>query len=415
MFNIDDRIIEMANKVEIDIASKVNEIEDIAFFNQAKVLKAFTKEKISTMHLSKTTGYGYNDVGREAIEKVYANIFKTEDSLVRIGFVNGTHTIATALRACIMPGDTLLAISGRPYDTLCEVIGIEENDLSLKNYGVKYAQIDLDEEGNIEIKKVCEFLKNNKVKMIHIQRSKGYELRKSLLIEDIELAIRNIRQVDKDVIIMVDNCYGEFVEKKEPTEVGADLVCGSLIKNIGGGLCQIGGYIAGKKKYIDLCSQVLTCPGIGKECGATLDQNRNILQGLFIAPSIVKNAMMASVFASKLFEDLGYEVYPKYREKRSDIVQAIKLKNEENLVKFIRSIQELSPIDSNVVPYPWEMPGYTSKVIMAAGTFVEGASIELSADSPIREPYAAYVQGGLTYESAKLAICMAASKIIKGE
>ncbi len=415
MFNIDDRIIEMANKVEIDIASKVNEIEDIAFFNQAKVLKAFTKEKISTMHLSKTTGYGYNDVGREAIEKVYANIFKTEDSLVRIGFVNGTHTIATALRACLMPGDTLLAISGRPYDTLCEVIGIEENDLSLKNYGVKYAQIDLDEEGNIEIKKVCEFLKNNKVKMIHIQRSKGYELRKSLLIEDIELAIRNIRQVDKDVIIMVDNCYGEFVEKKEPTEVGADLVCGSLIKNIGGGLCQIGGYIAGKKKYIDLCSQVLTCPGIGKECGATLDQNRNILQGLFIAPSIVKNAMMASVFASKLFEDLGYEVYPKYREKRSDIVQAIKLKNEENLVKFIRSIQELSPIDSNVVPYPWEMPGYTSKVIMAAGTFVEGASIELSADSPIREPYAAYVQGGLTYESAKLAICMAASKIIKGE
>lgn len=415
MFNIDDRIIEMANKVEIDIASKVNEIEDIAFFNQAKVLKAFTKEKISTMHLSKTTGYGYNDVGREAIEKVYANIFKTEDSLVRIGFVNGTHTIATALRACLMPGDTLLAISGRPYDTLCEVIGIEENDLSLKNYGVKYAQIDLDEEGNIEIKKVCEFLKNNKVKMIHIQRSKGYELRKSLLIEDIELAIRNIRQVDKDVIIMVDNCYGEFVEKREPTEVGADLVCGSLIKNIGGGLCQIGGYIAGKKKYIDLCSQVLTCPGIGKECGATLDQNRNILQGLFIAPSIVKNAMMASVFASKLFEDLGYEVYPKYREKRSDIVQAIKLKNEENLVKFIRSIQELSPIDSNVVPYPWEMPGYTSKVIMAAGTFVEGASIELSADSPIREPYAAYVQGGLTYESAKLAICMAASKIIKGE
>ena len=415
MFNIDDRIIEMANKVEIDIASKLNEISDIAFFNQAKVLKAFTDEKISTMHLGKTTGYGYNDVGREAIERVYANIFKAEDSLVRIGFVNGTHTIATALRACLMPGDILLAISGRPYDTLCEVIGIEENELSLKNYGVKYAQIDLDEKGSIKVDEVCKFLKNNKVKMIHIQRSKGYELRNSLLIEDIEFAIRRIRQIDKDVIIMVDNCYGEFVEKKEPTEVGADLVCGSLIKNIGGGLCQIGGYIAGKKNYINLCSQILTCPGIGKECGATLDQNRNILQGLFIAPSVVKNAIMSSVFASKLFEDLGYEVYPKYMERRSDIVQAIKLKNEENLIEFIRSIQELSPIDSNVTPYPWEMPGYTSKVIMAAGTFVEGASIELSADSPIREPYVAYVQGGLTYESAKLAICMAASKIVKGE
>lgn len=412
MFGIKEEIIKLAEEVKNDISDEISKLEEIAAFNQAKVLKAFTDEKVATMHLGKTTGYGYGDPGREKIESLYARIFKTEDALVRIGFVNGTHTIATALRGCLMPNDMLLAISGKPYDTLCEVIGLEENKLSLKNYGVKYSQIDLLSDGSIDIDRVCEFLKNNKVKMIHIQRSKGYALRKSLLISDIEEAIKEIRKIDKDVIIMVDNCYGEFVEKKEPTEVGADIVCGSLIKNIGGGLCEIGGYICGSKENIKLCSEVLTCPGIGKECGATLDQNRNIIQGLFMAPVIVKNALISAVFASRLFEKMGYEVYPKFDELRSDIVQAIKLGNEEKLIKFIQAIQSLSPIDSAVTPYPWEMPGYTSKVIMAAGTFVEGASIELSSDSPIREPYAAYLQGGLTYESAILAICKAASDIL---
>lgn len=410
-FGISDEIIKLSNIVEDDIKVEIKKIDEIAMYNQGKILKAFKDEKISGMHFGKTTGYGYSDVGREAIERVYAKIFKAEDSLVRIGFVNGTHTIATALRACLMPGDMLLAISGKPYDTLCEVIGINDNELSLKNYGVKYSQIDLAENGEIKINEICKFLTENKVKMIHIQRSKGYALRKSLYIDDIEEVISEIRKVDKDVIIMVDNCYGEFVEKREPIEVGANLVCGSLIKNIGGGLCEIGGYIVGDAKYVDLCSQVLTCPGIGKECGATLGQNKNILQGLFMAPITVKNALYSSVFASLLFEKLGYQVYPKYNEKRSDIVQAIKFGNEEKLISFIQSIQALSPIDSHVIPYPWEMPGYINKVIMAAGTFIEGASIELSADSPIREPYAAYIQGGLTYESAKLAICYAASNL----
>lgn len=415
MFNISDDIVRLSNDVDKEIEDQIKKVDEIAFYNQAKVLKAFRSNKISGMHFGKTTGYGYSDVGREAIEKVYAEVFGAEDSLVRIGFVNGTHTIATALRACLMPGDRMLAISGRPYDTLCEVIGLEENPLSLKKYGVEYSQIDLDENGNIQIDSVCDFLKNNKVKLIHIQRSKGYALRKSLRISDIREAISKIRAVDSDVIIMVDNCYGEFVEEKEPTQVGADLVCGSLIKNIGGGLCEIGGYIAGREKYINLCSQVLTCPGIGKECGATLGQNKNILQGLFLSPTVVASAMKSSIFAARLFEKLGYEVYPKYDDERSDIVQAIKFGNEQKLISFIQAIQSMSPIDSHVVPYPWDMPGYTSKVIMAAGTFVEGASIELSADSPIREPYAAYMQGGLTYESAKLAILFAASKVLEGE
>ena len=414
-FDIDERIIDLQTKVENEIKAEIKKIEDVALFNQAKVLKAFINNKVSQMHLGKTTGYGYSDVGREVIEEIYKEIFRAEDALVRIGFVNGTHTIATALRANLNSGDTLLAITGRPYDTLCEVIGIVENDLSLINNGVKYEEIPLDENGNIKTCEVCEFLKNNKAKMIHIQRSKGYELRKSITINDIENIIKEIRKINNEVIIMVDNCYGEFVEKREPIEVGADIVCGSLIKNIGGGLCEIGGYIVGKHKCIENASEFLTCPGIGKECGATLGQNRNILQGLFLAPSVVKNAMKSSIFASLLFEKMGYTVNPKYNDFRSDIVQAIVFNNEKDLVSFIQSIQKMSPIDSGVTPLPWDMPGYTDKVIMAAGTFVEGASIELSADSPIRAPYAAYAQGGLTYESAKLAYMYAASKIIRGE
>lgn len=412
MFNIDNNILKKSKEIEENLKSVYEEIEDIALYNQAKVLKAFKNNKVSQMHMNKTTGYGYNDVGREVIEKIYADIFHTEDSLVRVQFVNGTHTIATVLQALLMPQDTLLAISGRPYDTLCEVIGITRNKLSLISYGVKYDEIELKQDGNFDIAKIEKYLKENKVKVIHIQRSKGYALRKSLTVDDIKEVIEHIRKIDKDVIIMVDNCYGEFTEKLEPTDVGADVVCGSLIKNPGGGLCETGGYIAGNKEIIGLCAEKLTCPGIGKECGATLDQNRNMLQGIFMAPSIVKNAMLSAVFTSGLLKELNFEVYPDPYDKRSDIVQAIKFGDKDKLITFIQEIQRQSPIDSHVLPEPWDMPGYDSPVIMAAGTFIDGASIELSADSPIREPYVAYMQGGLTYESAKLAICSAVSKIL---
>ena len=412
MFNIDSSILIKSKEIEENLKCVYEEIEDIALYNQAKVLKVFKENRVSQMHMNKTTGYGYNDVGREVIEKIYADIFHTEDSLVRVQFVNGTHTIATVLQALLMPEDTLLAISGRPYDTLCEVIGITKNKLSLMSYGVKYDEIELKQDGSFDIEKIEKYLKENKVKVIHIQRSKGYALRKSLTIDDIKEVVENIRKIDNDVIIMVDNCYGEFTEKLEPTDVGADVVCGSLIKNPGGGLCETGGYIAGSKEIIELCAEKLTCPGIGKECGATLDQNRNILQGVFMAPAIVKNAMFAAVFTAGVLKELNFEVYPDPYDKRSDIVQAIKFGDREKLITFIQEIQRQSPIDSHVLPEPWDMPGYDSPVIMAAGTFIDGASIELSADSPIREPYVAYMQGGLTYESAKLAICSAVSKIL---
>lgn len=412
-FSVSDRVAKEATIAEEKVREKFNEIENISLYNTAKVMNAFKKYNLSAMHFGKTTGYGYDDPGREIIEKIYADIFNTEDSLVRVQFVNGTHALATVLKALLMPNERMLAISGRPYDTLCEVIGIKENALSLKNYGVKYDEISLLENGNFDERKILDYLSKNKVKLIHIQRSKGYALRKSLYVSDIEDIIKKIREIDKEVIIMVDNCYGEFVEKREPTDVGADIVCGSLIKNIGGGLCETGAYIVGRKELVNLCAETLTCPGIGKECGATLDQNRNILQGLFLAPSVVKNALKAAVFASCILENLGFEVYPKYNEKRSDIIQAVKLNEEEKLVKFIQGIQSASPVDSHVTPMPWDMPGYEDKVIMAAGTFIDGASIELSADSPIRAPFVAYMQGGLTYESAKLAICIAVDKMLE--
>ncbi len=407
LLGISKKIENLSKHIEEKYRGVFESISDIALYNQAKVLKAFRDAEISQVHFSKTTGYGYDDIGREAIEKIYAKMFGTEDSLVRIQFVNGTHTIATALEAMLLPGDRLLAITGKPYDTLCEVIGITENRLSLKNYGVLYDQIDLKEDGNFDLPKIKEYLENNKVKLVHIQRSKGYALRKALYIEDIEEVIKLIKSIDKDIIVMVDNCYGEFVDKKEPTEVGADLACGSLIKNIGGGLCETGGYIVGRHDLINICAEKLTCPGIGKECGATLGQNRYILQGLFNAPTVVKSALQVAVLASGMMEELGFLVYPKADEKRGDIVQAIKLGDKDKLIKFIQGIQYASPVDSHVTPYPWDMPGYTDQVIMAAGTFIEGASIELSADSPIREPYVAYMQGGITYESAKLAVCQA--------
>lgn len=407
MYDINDKIINLANKCEEEISELYNEIDEVALYNQAKVLKAFQRNKVSQVHFGSTTGYGFGDSGREVIEKVYSDIFNTEDSLVRVQFVSGTHTIATVLQALLMPGDKMLAISGKPYDTLCDVIGINESPLSLKNYGVKYDQIDLIDKERFDLDKIEDYLKKEKVKLVHIQRSRGYELRKALYISDIEEVIAVIKKIDENIIVMVDNCYGEFTEKLEPSDVGADIICGSLIKNMGGGLATMGGYIAGKKSLIERCADKLTCPGVGKECGATLGQNRNILQGAFMAPTTVKNALKTAVFSAALMEQLGFDIYPGVFDKRSDIVQTVKFNDENKFIKFIQGIQATSPVESNVIPHPWDMPGYEDKVIMAAGTFIEGATIELSADGPLKSPYIAYLQGGLTFESAKLSICKA--------
>ncbi len=413
LFNISENLEKVSRKTEEEIQGVFKQIEENALYNQARVLKAFQNVPITSVHFGKSTGYGHGDVGREAIEKVYAELFDAEDALVRVQFVSGTHTLATALKAILNYGDELLAISGQPYDTLSTVIGIDgDNKMSLINRGIKYSQIDLDENDNFKCEEIKEYLKNNKVKVVHIQRSRGYAVRKALLISDIENVIKEIRSINKDVIIFVDNCYGEFTEEKEPTAVGADLCCGSLIKNAGGGLCEMGGYVCGKSELIELVMQELYAPGLEKDNGATLGQNSNIIQGIFMAPTVVESALKAMTFASRLFENLGCDVFPKYTDKRSDIVQIINFGDREKLIKFIQGIQYGSPIDSNVVPMPWNMPGYTDEVIMAAGTFVEGASIELSADSPMREPYAAYMQGGLSYESAKLAILIAAQKML---
>ncbi|MBQ8379756.1 MAG: methionine gamma-lyase family protein [Clostridia bacterium] len=412
LFNISQELEKIARKSEEEVKDIFKQIEETALYNQARVLKAFQNVPVTQVHFQKTTGYGHGDIGREAIEKLYAELFETEDALVRVQFVSGTHTLATALKGVLKYGDEMVAISGRPYDTLCTVIGLEENEKSLISSGIKYSQIDLDENDNFKCEEIKEYLKNNKVKLVHIQRSRGYAVRKALLISDIENVIKEIRTVDKDVIIFVDNCYGEFTEEKEPTAVGADICCGSLIKNAGGGLCEMGGYVCGREDLIEQVVQELYCPGLGKENGATLGQNQNIIQGLFMAPTVVASALKAMTFAARLLENLGLDVFPKSTEKRSDIVQIINFRDKEKLIKFIQGIQFASPIDSNVVPMPWAMPGYADEVIMAAGTFMEGASIELSADSPMREPYAAYMQGGLSYESAKLAILIATQKML---
>lgn len=413
LFNISEKLEKIARQSEDECKDVFKRIEENALYNQARVLKAFQSVPITTTHFGKSTGYGHGDPGREAIEKLYANLFEAEAALVRVQFVSGTHTLATALKGLLEYGDEMLAVSGRPYDTLATVIGLEgDNEMSLLKRGIKYAQVDLDEEDNFKCEEIKDYLKNHKVKLVHIQRSRGYAVRKALLIADIENVIKEIRSVDKDVIIFVDNCYGEFTETKEPTAVGADICCGSLIKNAGGGLCEMGGYVVGKEALIERVVQELYCPGLDRENGATLGQNQNIIQGLFMAPTVVEAALKAMTFASKLLENLGMDVFPKYTDIRSDIVQIVNFGDREKLIKFIQGIQFASPIDSNVKPMPWEMPGYTDEVIMAAGTFMEGASIELSADAPMREPYACYMQGGLSYESAKLAVLIAAQKML---
>lgn len=413
MLNINEKIIGLAKEIEIEIAPKFKEIDEIAQYNQEKVLNAFINNRVSDSHFNHSTGYGYNDIGREVIDKIYADTFGTEDALVRHNIVNGTHALSIALFAVLRPNDTLLAVTGKPYDTLEEAIGIsgEGNNGSLKEFGVNYRQVDL-KDNKPDFDKIRQELTND-VKCCIIQRSKGYDWRDTLSSEEIGELVQFIKKIKPDTICMVDNCYGEFVEKYEPSNFGADMIVGSLIKNVGGGLAQSGGYIAGTKECVELAAYRQTSPGIGKECGATLGQNRHILQGFFMAPHIVSQAVKTAVFCGAMMEKLGFEVNPASTGKRSDIIQSIKFNDPDKLIKFCQAIQMASPVDSFAVPMPWDMPGYSHQVIMAAGTFVSGASIEISADAPIKSPYVGYLQGGLTYESGKLAVMLAASKLIE--
>lgn len=405
---------ELAKEVEQEIKPIFEEIEKICEINSQKVLEAFQKCDLQEAHLNSSTGYGIDEPGRNKIEEIYSHIFKSEDALVRTQMISGTHALAVTLFALLRPGDTMLSITGAPYDTLQTVIGNSGNSKSsLKSFGIKYEQIEL-VNNEFDINAIKERLSKQDVKLVEIQRSRGYSTRKSLTIEKIEAAIKEIREVNKDVIIMVDNCYGEFVQEKEPIEVGADIAVGSLMKNLGAGIANTGSYIVGKKDLVELCAERLTSPGVGKEIGPSLNQNPLLLKGLFFAPSVVASAVKTMVFASRMLEKLGYNVEPKYNEKRADIVQTIHLGSEDKLVKFCQGIQMGSPIDSNVLPYPGDMGGYEDKVIMAAGTFTQGSTIELSCDGPLREPYIAYMQGGLTYQYGKLGILKAIENF-KGE
>lgn len=393
-------------EVEDDIRDEIVQVDARCIRNSMRVLDAFQKNRIADVHFNSTTGYGYDDIGRDTIEKVFADIFHTEDALVRTQFISGTHAITVALFANLRPGDTLLSISGKPYDTLDSIIGFNDNKSSLKSYGIKYEQIDLVED-DFDIEKIKERLSKKDIKMIEIQRSRGYATRKSLTMDKIERAIKAVREVNDEVIIMVDNCYGEFVDDIEPVNVGADFMVGSLIKNLGGGLAPNGAYIVGKKEIIELCAERLTAPGQGKEVGPTLGINKNILQGIYMAPSVVASSIKTAIFTARLLEKLGFEAVPKFDEKRSDIVQTIIFRDEEKLVRYVQGIQTGSAIDSESVPMPWDMPGYTDKVIMASGSFTQGSSIELSCDAPIRDPYIAFQQGALTYEYGKIGVLKA--------
>ncbi|MBF8984503.1 methionine gamma-lyase family protein [Lutibacter sp. B2] len=399
--NINSKVLELGLKVEESIKERVKAIEEIREFNQYKVLNVFQQARVSDMHFQWNTGYGYNDAGRDKIEEVYAKLFKTEDAIVRPIIVNGTHALTLCLTGILRPGDELISATGKPYDTLEEVIGIRgENKGSLAEYGITYNQVDFKEDGNVNLEKLSKVI-TKKTKMVCIQRSTGYDWRKALTVNDIKEVVDTVKAINKDIVCMVDNCYGEFLETMEPTEVGVDIMAGSLIKNPGGGLVLTGGYIVGKKELIELISYKLTSPGIGKECGLTFGLTRSMFQGLFIAPHIVSEAIKGAIFCAKLFETLEYEVSPTSEEKRSDIIQAIKLGNEESVIAFCEGIQAAAPVDSFVTPVPWDMSGYDAPVIMAAGAFVQGSSIELSADAPIKEPYIVYYQGGLTYDHAK--------------
>ena len=410
--DITPAMFDRAKRVEAGLLGRFAEIDAVAQENTLRVMAAFQDQKVTEGCFAGTTGYGYDDMGREVLDKVYAQVFGAEAALVRIGFVNGTHAISAALFAALRPGDTLLSVTGAPYDTMRTVIGIAGDEYgSLRFYGVHYDQVDL-KDGAPDYDTITARTAGIKPAAVLIQRSRGYEERKALSIAEIGRIVAAVKTASPETIVVVDNCYGEFTETQEPTYVGADIIAGSLIKNPGGGIAPTGGYLAGRRDLIDRAANRLTTPGIGAECGASLGNNRLLFQGLFLAPHTVAQALKTAVFCSALFTDLGFETYPGPLEPRDDIVQMVQLKTPENLCKFCRGIQSGSPVDSFVVPEPWQMPGYDCEVIMAAGAFIQGSSIELSADGPMREPYIAYVQGGLTYESGKLGILLAASEMM---
>lgn len=409
---ITDRVYRFGKEILNHLKPRFDEIDQNAEYNQLKVLKAMQDNKVSEACLLGTTGYGYNDLGRETLEAVYASFFHAEDALVRPQITCGTHALALALMSNLRPGDELLSPVGKPYDTLGEVIGIRPSKGSLAEYGISYRQVDLLPDGGFDYEKIKNAI-NEKTRLVTIQRSKGYQTRPTLSVSRIGKLITFIKGMKPDVICMVDNCYGEFVERKEPTDVGADMVVGSLIKNPGGGLAPIGGYIAGKKSCVENAAYRLTSPGLGKEVGASLGILRDFYHGLFLAPTVTAGALKGAVFAANIYERLGFKVVPDSTESRHDIIQAVEFGTAEGVIAFCKGIQAAAPVDSFVIPEPWDMPGYDSQVIMAAGAFIQGASIELSCDAPMREPYTVYLQGGLTYESGKLGILLAAQELLK--
>ena len=408
---ISQKTVDLIDKCEKKCKEEFEKIDEACEYNSLKVLSSFHKNKVTESCFNSTTGYGYNDLGRETIENIFKDILGAEDAIVRSQFISGSHALTVCLFALLRPNDILLSISGKPYDTLDEVIGIKENKSSLKSFGIKYEQIDLVND-DFDYDKIKDFLNNNKVKVIEIQRSKGYSERKSLSLEKLGKVIKIIKEIDNDTIIMVDNCYCEFVSSSEPTSVGADVIVGSLIKNLGGGIAPNGAYIAGRHDLVELCAERLTLPGEGREVGPTLGINKQFLQGIYMAPSVVASALKTAVLASKVLEELGYEVEPRYDEERVDIVQNIIFNDSNKLIEFTRGIQEGSAIDANAVVEAWDMPGYSDKVVMASGSFTQGSSIELSCDGPIREPYIAYMQGSLTYPYGKIGLMKAVEKII---
>ncbi|MCT4585685.1 MAG: methionine gamma-lyase family protein [Peptostreptococcaceae bacterium] len=409
---IKEEVLNLCEEAEKELQEEFEKLKEVREYNQYKVLNVMQECRLSDTHFNWTTGYGYNDIGREKTEEIYAKLFNAEDAIVRPIIVNGTHALSLCLTGLLRPNDEILSVTGKPYDTLEETIGIRESKGSLKEFGITYNQVDFLENGSIDYDGIKEKI-NERTKMVFIQRSKGYSWRDSLSIEDIKKVVDLVKSVNENIIIMTDNCYGEFIETKEPTEVGVDIMAGSLIKNPGGGLALTGGYIVGKKELVELISYRLTSPGIGKECGLTFGTTRNVLQGLFMAPSVVSQAVMGAILCAKMFEKLDYEVCPKSNERRSDIIQIVKLNSAQEIIDFCKGIQAAAPVDSYVSPEPWAMPGYDSDVIMAAGAFIQGSSIELSADAPIKEPYCVYFQGGLTYEHSKFGVMKGISQILK--
>jgi cystathionine beta-lyase family protein involved in aluminum resistance len=414
-YKIDERVFDLYERALEDVKNQFKYYDEVREYNQVKVLNAMQRERISESHFTNSSGYGYGDIGRDSLDRVYADIFNSESALVRPHFVNGTHALCCAIFGNLRPGDTMLSVCGTPYDTLHSLIGMDAGKKlgSLREYGINYEQVDLTEDDRIDFKGIEKHLReNSSIKLVHIQRSTGYGWRKSLLIPEIKRIIDFVKRINPDVICLVDNCYGEFIDTLEPTDVGADMAAGSLIKNIGGGIAPTGGYIVGRKDCVTQASYRLTVPGIGGECGSTFGVMRLLYEGLFLAPHISIEAVKGAIFCARIMELAGFEVLPRYNDKRSDIIQAIKFMDKSKLINFCRAIQNGSPVDSFVTCEPWDMPGYSDQVIMAAGDFVQGSSIELSADAPIREPYIGYLQGGLTFDHAKIGILIALSRIL---